>query len=273
MSDASVEGNAQPPLPDLGSVKYEKLGHVAYVTLIRPEKLNALTPAGWEELRSCWADIAHDPAVYVAIITGTGRGFCAGLDVRALPSKDQPAAAESAVSRPPASGSLGLPAAFGLDKPLIAAINGIAAGAGLSLALQSQLRVMAEDAWLGDMHTKIGRLGAPQSLYASLPHAVAAYLTLCNGRLSAAECKQLGIVNRVVTQEQLLPAAEELAAMVCRSAPRAVQAAVRLYRMADQNSVLADYARHLTADLSETNDAVEGGRALAEHRPPVWTGN
>ena len=84
-----------------------------------------------------------------------------------------------------------------LEKPLIAALNGFAVGVGLNMALQCQLRVMAEDAWIGDQHTNVGRLGAPHEMYQALPRTAAAYLSLCNGRLSAQECLQLGIVNRV----------------------------------------------------------------------------
>src|SRR5262249_57719133 len=88
------------------------------------------------------------------------------------------------------------------DKPLIAAINGFAVGVGLSLALQCQLRVMADTAWIGDTHTKVGRLGSAHNLYAALPRTTAAYLTLCNGRLTADECHRQAILNKVVRAEK-----------------------------------------------------------------------
>ena len=128
-------------------------------------------------------------------------------------------------------GGGGQPSDVNLEKPLIAAINGFAVGVGLSLALQCQLRVMAEDAWIGDTHTKVGRLGSAHNLYATLPRTTAAYLTLCNGRLTAQECLQQAIVNKVVPRDQLIAAAEQLAEMICDSSPLAVQAAVRLYRL------------------------------------------
>ena len=90
---------------------------------------------------------------------------------------------------------------------------------------------MAEDAWIGDTHTKVGRLGSAHNLYAALPRTVAAYLTLCNGRLTAHECLQHSIVNKVVPRDKLIPTAEQLAEMICDSSPLAVQAAVRLYRL------------------------------------------
>ena len=165
------------------------------------------------------------------------------------------------------------PSDANLEKPVIAAMNGFAVGVGLSLALQCQLRVMAEDAWIGDTHTKVGRLGSAHNLYESLPRATAAYLTLCNGRLTAAECLQQGIVNRVVPKARLIQAAEELAAMVCEGSPRAIQAAVRLYRLsAAFPAALTAYARHLDQETAESEDGAEGPRAFRERRKPRWTG-
>lgn len=256
-------------------VRYEKKGHVAYVTINRPERNNALHAHAFAELRRCWLDMARDKDIYVGIVTGEGHAFCGGMDVKflaehhatnTLTPMDDPNHELYQVRR------LRMPAEVGLDKPLIAAINGLAVGAGLSLALQCQLRVMADDAWLGDQHTNVGRLGPAHQFYAKLPHATAAYLTLCNGRLTAAECLQQGIVNKVVPGSEVLRAAEEMAEMVTRAAPRAVQAAVRLYRLADQNPVLTDYASHLNTDISEGEDVREGPRAFKERRAPVWTG-
>jgi enoyl-CoA hydratase/carnithine racemase len=169
-------------------------------------------------------------------------------------------------------GGGGQPSDANLEKPLIAAINGFAVGVGLSLALQCQLRVMAEDAWIGDTHTKVGRLGTAHNLYESLPRATAAYLTLCNGRLGAEQCLQQGIVNRVVPKEKLIPAAEELAEMVCEGSPLAIQAAVRLYRLsAAFPAALTAYARHLDQETAESEDGAEGPRAFREKRKPRWT--
>ena len=91
---------------------------------------------------------------------------------------------------------------------------------------------MAETAWIGDTHTKVGRLGSAHNLYTALPRTTAAYLTLCNGRLTADECYRQAIVNKVVPREKLMATCEEMAEMICDSSPLAVQAAVRLYRLA-----------------------------------------
>lgn len=259
---------------DLSHVIYEKRGHVAYVTINRPEVRNALHSYAYAELRACWRDIGLDPEIYVGIFTGAGEAFCAGRDVKFL-AEHQAQGIRTPHEDPNNPlfhwGGGGTPNDVNLEKPLIAAINGFAVGVGLTLALQCQLRVMAEDAWIGDTHTRIGRLGSAHNLYTALPRTTAAYLTLCNGRLTAQECLQQAIVNQVVPRAGLMAAAEKLAGMICASSPLAVQAAVRLYRLtAAFPPSLVAYARQLDQDIAESEDGAEGARAFKEKRPPVW---
>jgi enoyl-CoA hydratase/carnithine racemase len=259
---------------NLEHVLYEKRNHIAYVTINRPHVLNALHTYAYIELRQCWFDMQRDPDVYVGIVTGTGKAFSAGRDVKFL-AEHQAKGIRTPHEDPTSPhffwGGGGQPSDANLEKPLISAINGLAVGVGFSLALQGQLRVMAEDAWVGDTHTKIGRLGSAHNLYAQLPRPVAAYLTLCNGRLSAQECLQYGIVNRVTTRDKLMDAAEELAQMVVESSPLAVQAAVRLYRLSTAfDPTLVHYAKALDKEVAETEDGAEGSRAFVEKRKPVW---
>jgi enoyl-CoA hydratase/carnithine racemase len=259
---------------NLEHVIYEKKDHVAYVTINRPEVRNALHSYAYAELRVCWRDIALDPNIYCGIVTGTGDAFCAGRDVKFL------ARFQAEGKRTPHEdpnnplfhwGGGGQPSDANLEKPLIAAINGLAVGVGLSLALQCQLRVMAEDAWIGDTHTKVGRLGSAHNLYCMLPRTTAAYLTLCNGRLTARECYEQSIVNKVVPRDKLIATCEEMAVMICDSSPLAVQAAVRLYRLAAAfDPALVSYARHLDQEVAESEDGAEGPRAFREKRRPVW---
>lgn len=272
--DSPYDPSTQPT--DLEYVKYEKKGHVAYVTINRPEVRNALHSFAYQELRSCWRDISIDPDVYVGIVTGSGQAFCAGRDIKFL-TKYQAEGKRTPHEDPNSPlfhwGGGGQPQDTDLDKPLICALNGFAVGVGLSIALQCQLRVMADDAWIGDQHTNVGRLGSPHEMYAALPRTAAAYLTLCNGRLSADECLRLAIVNKVVPRAQLMSAAEELANMVCASSPLAVQAAVRLYRLtAAFPESLTSYARHLDQEIAESDDGAEGSRAFTEKRQPAWQG-
>jgi enoyl-CoA hydratase/carnithine racemase len=258
----------------LEHVTYEKKGHVAYVTINRPEVRNALHSYAYAELRSCWRDIGLDPEIYVGILTGAGDAFCAGRDVKFL-ARYQAEGKRTPHEDPNSPmyhwGGGGMPSDANLEKPLIAAINGLAVGVGLSLALQCQLRVMASTAWIGDTHTKVGRLGSAHNLYTALPRVVAAYLTLCNGRLSAAECLAHSIVNKVVEPKDLIGEAEKLADMICQSSPLAVQAAVRLYRLASAfPPPLVAYGQHLDKEVAESEDGAEGPRAFREKRRPVW---
>jgi enoyl-CoA hydratase/carnithine racemase len=106
-----------------------------------------------------------------------------------------------------------------------------------------------------------------------LPRTTAAYLTLCNGRLTAQECLQQAIVNKVVPRDQLIAAAEQLAEMICDSSPTAVRAAIRLYRLsAAFTPELVAYARHLDQETAESEDGAEGPRAFREKRKPAWKG-
>jgi enoyl-CoA hydratase/carnithine racemase len=261
---------------NLEHIIYEKKGHVAYVTINRPSVKNALHSYAYAELRSCWRDIGLDPNIYVGIVTGAGSAFCAGRDVKFL-AEYQKKGLRTPHEDPNNPlfhwGGGGQPSDANLEKPLIAAINGLAVGVGLSLALQCQLRVMADDAWIGDTHTKVGRLGSAHNLYEMLPRTTAAYLTLCNGRLTAQECFAQAIVNKVVPRAQLIPAAEQLADMICDSSPTAVRAAIRLYRLSAAFSPeLVAYARHLDQETAESEDGAEGPRAFREKRKPVWKG-
>jgi enoyl-CoA hydratase/carnithine racemase len=259
---------------DLEYILYEKKGNVAYVTINRPEVRNALHTYAYVELRKCWWDIQIDPNIYVAIVTGAGSAFCAGRDVKFL-AKFQAEGKRTPHEDPNSPlfhwGGGGQPQDVKLYKPLICALNGFAVGVGLSIALQCQLRVMAEDAWIGDQHTNVGRLGSPHEIYHELPRATAAYLTLCNGRLSAQECLTQGIVNKVVPREKLMEEAEKLAAMVCAGSPLAVQAAVRLYRLtASFPATTVALARDLDQQVAETDDGAEGAAAFRDKRKPVW---
>jgi enoyl-CoA hydratase/carnithine racemase len=259
---------------NLEHVIYAKKDHVAYVTINRPDVLNALHSYAYAELRACWRDMQNDPDLYCGIVTGSGKAFCAGRDVKFL-AEHQAKGIRTPHEDPNNPlffwGGGGQPSDANLEKPLIAAINGLAVGVGLTLALQCQLRVMADTAWIGDTHTKIGRLGSCHNLYTALPRTTAAYLTLCNGRLTAQECYAQAIVNKVVPADRLIAAAEEMAQMICESSPLAVQAAVRLYRLtaAFPQSLVA-YARELDQQTAESEDGAEGARAFREKRRPVW---
>ncbi|MDR2567268.1 MAG: enoyl-CoA hydratase/isomerase family protein [Bifidobacteriaceae bacterium] len=274
MAEYRSDYNPSMEPKDLKYVIYEKRDHVAHVTLNRPEVRNALHTWAYQELHKCWTDIQLDPDVYCGIVTGSGQAFCAGRDVKFLAeyqAKGLRTPHEDPTSPHYSWGGGGQPQDSILQKPLIAAINGFAVGVGISIALQCQLRVMAEDAWLGDQHTAIGRLGMPHEIYCELPRTAAAYLTLCNGRLTAEECYRQAIVNGVVPREELIAAAEGLAQMVCRNSPLAVQGVVKVYNMVKSfTPVMTEYVSEMDRQIGESDDMKEAAAAFVEKRKPVW---
>lgn len=261
---------------DLQYVLYEKKDHVAYVTFNRPEVLNALHTFVYQELKAIWTDIQLDPDIACGIVTGAGRAFCAGRDVKFL-AEYQAKGLRTPHEDPQSAlyhwGGGGQPQDTILEKPLIAAINGLAVGVGMSIVLQCQLRVMAEDAWIGDQHTNVGRLGNPHEPYTELPRTVAAYMTLCNGRLTAEDCFRWAVVNKVVPKDQVLSAAEELAQMIVANSPLATQGVVRMYNLVRAfDPALKAYGIELDRKIGESDDGREGSRAFTEKRKPVWPG-
>ena len=261
---------------DLKYVLYEKKNRIAYVTINRPEVLNALHTFVYQELRSIWRDIHLDPDIVCGIVTGAGRAFCAGRDVKFLSdyqSKGIRTPHEDPQDPMYHWGGGGQPQDVILEKPLIAAINGLAVGVGMSIVLQCQLRVMADDAWIGDQHTNVGRLGNPFEPYTELPRTVAAYMTLCNGRLTAEDCYRWAVVNKVVPKDRLMAAAEEMAQMIVANSPVATQGVVRMYNMVravDPN--IRAYGAELDRIIGESDDGREGARAFTEKRRPDWPG-
>lgn len=249
-------------------VLFEKKGPIAYVTINRPERLNACDFEAYEMLANIWREFRDDPALRVGILTGAGeRAFCAGSDIKA-----------NYVERPAEEPQNKLfPLLFDLYKPIIAAINGHANGGGLEQALCCDMRVAADHAQFGLGEVRLGWLpggGGTQRLPRLIPMGRALEMLYTGNRIGAQEALRLGLVDHVVPMNQLISKCEEVATEICKSAPLAVrkikQAALRGIDMP-----LADGLK-LEAELynwlQRTEDAREGGRAFAEKRPPEWKG-
>jgi enoyl-CoA hydratase/carnithine racemase len=255
-------------------VLYEKRGHIAFVTFNRPEALNSYNDQSHAELRKVWRDVCGDNNVWAVVLTGAGnKAFCAGRDVKELSIFQQQG---KLVPRydpaSPTYGEFGHVWCFDIVKPMVGAINGFVVGGGLSFFFGCDLRVMAEDAWLSDGHVNIGQFGGPEAVAQAMPYAIAAELVLMGGRLSAQRAYQLGVVNRVVPSDQVLPEATRMAERLCEMAPLAVQRSKEtmqtLRKPPHGVKRLSDY---YAADMRLTEDGREGPRAFAEKRKPVWT--
>ncbi len=244
----------------------KKKGPVAYVTINRPEVLNACDFETYGLLAQMWREFRDDEALRVAIMTGAGeRAFCAGSDVKSnyveRPGQDPPESPYQVM--------------FDLTKPIIAAINGRANGGGLEQALCCDIRVAAEHSQFGLGEVRLGWLpggGGTQRLPRLIPLGRALEMLYTGNRISAEEALRLGLVDHVVPMSRLMSKCEEIAGEICKSAPLAVQR-IKQAALRGIDMPLADglkLERELYKWLQGTEDAREGARAFAEKRPPQW---
>lgn len=258
----------------MSAVTRERVGEVLVITLDRP-KANAIDVATSLELYGAFNELDTDPALRVAVITGSGRFFSAGWDLNAASGGE----AVDADHGP--GGFAGLTEYFGLTKPVIAAVNGLAVGGGFELALAADLIVASTSArfWLPEV--QLGILpdsGGLQRLPKCLPERLAREMILTGRKLEPAEALAHGLVSRVVDPDQLLPAALELAQAICAGAPLAIRAARDILRATAGLEVAEGYRRLRDTSIASygemlrSEDALEGPRAFAEGRAPRWQG-
>ena len=248
----------------------EKSDHIMTVTIERPDRLNALHPPANAELGEVFDDFAADDDMWVAIITGRGRGFSAGNDLRYQ--------AEGGERVPMPRGFGGLTSRFDLTKPVIAAVNGVAMGGGFEIALACDLIVASEKALFALPEPKVG-LAALAGGLNRLPRQIgpkrALGMILTGRHVPAEEGLQLGFVNEVVPHDELMAAAIRWAEQICACAPLSIRASKDVvYRSLDsaslQESMEAQYDS--VRAMVKSEDFVEGPKAFAEKRPPEWKG-
>jgi enoyl-CoA hydratase/carnithine racemase len=247
---------------------YEKVDRIAYITLNRPEALNAIDATMRGELREALSDFDLDPEVWLAIVSGNGRCFSAGADV------NRHANPQGLQTTRPDWYLLDYPVNW---KPVIAAVHGYTYGAALSFVAECDLVVASRDAGFGLIETKRGMPAI--SIFAQLlPWMGSKQITemlLTGDPLSAEDAHRLGLVNRLVpTRDDLLPAAEELAQRVLANPPLVVRAGVEATRTTVMKSETLKEAELLfrKSTWRDWEDHKESVRAFLEKRPPVFTG-
>jgi len=245
----------------------EKADGIATITLNAPDKLNALTVGMRRSLPLAAAEIAGDDDVRVVIVTGAGRGFCSGADLGitgAEPTRYQRLEVLGT--------SYGAEVFLRLDKPVIAAINGVCAGGGLALSLSMDIRIAADTARFSAIFVRRGLVPDCAIAY-WLPKAIgiakAMELMLTGDIISAAEAERLGIVSRVVPPDELMSVARELAAKIARNPPIPVELTRRIvYRtMVDDIVRILDWESWAQSICNRSEDARAAISAFLEKRP------
>ena len=258
---------------------YETSGHVATITLNRPERLNAISAPMLDSISRVFRYADADQDVRVIILTGAGRGFCAGLDLKDLMAGTGIGSGNGG----------GLPVRFDLansppivlhttDKPVICALNGPAAGYGMDIALGCDIRIASTESSIAAIFTKRGILpesGGSWLLPRLIGWAKAAEVAFKGSVLSADEALEMGLVNIVVEPDRLMPVAREWADEIAANAPLAVQATKRMMRLGLEETFEAN-VHHVYLQLLPlfaTDDFKEGVKSFLEKRPAQFKGS
>ncbi len=263
-----------PPANYHDPVQLQVHDGVLVITLNRP-KANAINVPTSLALYAAFQRLQDDPALRVAIITGSGRFFSAGWDLNAANEGE----AVDADHGP--GGFAGLTEYFSLSKPVIAAVNGLAIGGGFELALAADLMVLSESAEFALPEARLGIMadsGGVLRLPRRLPRALATELLMTGRRMSAAEAARWGLANAVVAPDALMPRALALAAEVAQAAPLSLAAIKEVLRETEMQDLQQGYRTLRGGGLPTyramlaSDDAREGPLAFAEKRPPRWSG-
>jgi 2-(1,2-epoxy-1,2-dihydrophenyl)acetyl-CoA isomerase len=267
--------------PSFTVLRYDVEERIATITLDRPDVLNALDEALKEELLAALRRAARDPEVRVVVVTGAGRAFSAGQDLR-----ERLAGATDDVSAPaPAPLDVELRERYNpivvairdMPKPVIAAVNGVAAGAGMSLALACDLRIASDQASFIEVFGRVGLIpdtGSTWLLPRLIGPAKALELMWTTDPVDAPTALALGVVNRVVPADQLMPETRALATRLAAAAPLALALTKRAVARALEVGLgeALDYEASLQGIAGRSADHAEGVRAFVEKRPARFTG-
>lgn len=259
-----------------GKMLAEVADGVGLVTFNQPEKRNAMSVGMWEGLGAILDDFAANPAVRVVVLTGAGhKAFVSGADISQFESQRANADAQREYDRLTSAGRAKL-AAFG--KPVIARIRGFCLGGGLGIAMQADLRIAAEDSQFGIPAARLGiayGFDMVRKLVSFVGPAHAKMLMFSGARIDAREAERIGLINRMVPDEDLIPTVSELARTIAMNAPLTIRAA----KLAVSESLKTDSERDVDAVTRavlacfDSADYREGRTAFMEKRQPVFTGS
>lgn len=259
------------------AIIYEVKDKIAYLTINRPNAMNAMDRETYQEIRDAWERTDADDQVFVGILTGAGdRAFSAGADIKKVYGGDASQERAGAFWRHAPLNDWSRWSETFPSKPWIAAVNGYCLAGGLEMALHCDIRIASENAMFGAPEVTVAALhgyGAIR-LPRLIPAAVAMEMILTGRRIDAQEAHRVGLVSRVVPQENLLETATEIAQTITRGAPLSVRATKEL-ALRGASMGLEDAQRYYAAVrnlLSYTEDQKEGSKAFEEKREPQWRG-
>src|SRR5216117_3107677 len=264
-------------MTDYKCLLYEVKDAIATLTLNRPERLNALGDTLRDDLHDAVLRVTADPEVRAIVITGAGKGFCSGGDVKAMNEAKETRAERPVLDKVAPQRDRGLIAMRDAPQPIIAAVNGAAAGAGMNLALGCDIRLASTAAKFTQAFVKRGLhpdWGGTYFLPRLVGMAKACELIFTGDIIDALEALRLGIVNAVYAPEELMPAAYELARKIAAGPPVAIRLAKRALYHSEESDLRGalEFETFAQNVCSETEDAREGIKAFVEKRAPQFKG-